>query len=240
MKPFPWFKGAHLLPAVNLLLLIMITALVVGCVHEPFVEPAPEGEAPSIPGCVPDGEVCFESSVLPIFVSSCAVPGCHDAVTQEEELVLDSYTKIVRKGIVPGNANESKLYKVLFEDGEDQMPPDAPLSQAQKDSIEAWINEGAKNTTNCNCYCDTTKFTYAAVIQPLLATNCIGCHKSPAPAGNIDLSSYALVRTQVDNGSLVGSITHASGFIPMPQGAKLSDCEIIQIQKWVGDGAANN
>lgn len=238
MKPSHWSHGPHLLTSVNVWLLI--SAITVACVHEPFIEPVPDGETPVIPGCVSDGDVCFESSVLPIFVSSCAVTGCHDALTQEEELVLDSYTNIVRKGIVPGNANASKLYKVLFEDGEDQMPPDAPLSAAQKDSIAAWINEGAKNTTNCNCYCDTTQFTYAAVIQPLLATNCIGCHKAPAPGGGIELSTYAAVRREADNGNLLGSITHASGFVPMPQGGKLSDCEITQIEKWINNGAANN
>ena len=37
---------------------------------------------------------------------------------------MDSYSSIVKKGISPGDADESKLYKVLFETGEDRMPPD--------------------------------------------------------------------------------------------------------------------
>ncbi|MGC1242181.1 MAG: c-type cytochrome [Chryseosolibacter sp.] len=238
MKTWAWIKEPKVLTAVKILLAVIFAG---ACVHEPFIDPAFPGEEETvIPGCVSDGDVCFESSVLPIFVSTCAITGCHDAGTQEEELVLDNYNNIVRKGIVAGNASESKLYKVLFEDGEDQMPPDAPLSKAQKDSIAAWINQGAKNTTNCNCYCDTTQYTYAAIIQPVLSNNCAGCHKAPAPGGGIDLSTFALVKAQVDNGTLVGSITHASGFIPMPQGGKLSDCEITQIRRWVDGGAPNN
>jgi len=239
MRDFRLIRGGKRYSAMKGLLAILL--FTGACIHDPFIiDPALSGGEPVVPGCVSDGDVCFESSVLPIFVSSCAISGCHDAETQEEELILDSYRNIVRKGIVPGNARESKLYKVLFQTGEDLMPPGAPLSQAQKDSIAAWINQGAKNTTNCNCFCDTTKFAYESIVQPILATNCVGCHKTPAPGGNVDLSSYTLVKAQVDNGSLIGSITHTGGFVPMPQGGKLSDCEITQIEKWVNAGVPNN
>jgi hypothetical protein len=159
-------------------IIVMLIIGVGSCIHDPFIDPTSlnNGE-PNTPGCTSSGTVCFESSVLPIFISSCARSGCHDAITKEEGYVLDNYNNIVRKGIVPGNANESKLYKVLFAGGDDRMPPDAPLSQAQKDSIAAWINQGAKNTVNCNCSCDPTKFTYAAIIQPIMANQCVGCHK---------------------------------------------------------------
>lgn len=220
---------------------IALFILVDSCMHEPFIDPFTLNEGqPNTPGCVSGGTVCFESSVLPIFLSSCARSGCHDAITREEGFVLDNYTNIVKKGIVPGNANESKLYKVLFAGGDDQMPPDAPLSQAQKDSIAAWINQGAKNTVNCNCSCDPTKFTYAAIVQPIITNQCVGCHKPGSLGGNIDLSSYSLVKVQVDNGKLLGSITHAVGYSPMPQGSKLSDCQITQIKNWISAGALNN
>ena len=221
---------------------ILVTIILVGsCIHEPFIDPFALNEGqPSTPGCVSDGLVCFESSVLPIFLSSCAKSGCHDAKTKEAGYVLDNYNNIVRKGISPGNANNSKLYNVLSAGGEDQMPPDAPLSKAQKDSIAAWINQGAKNTVDCNCSCDATKFTYASIIQPLINSNCVGCHKPGSLGGNIDLTSYSLVKVQVDNGKLLGSVTHAVGYSPMPQGSKLSDCQISQIQSWINAGALNN
>lgn len=240
--------GGMLSNAVKVTALAVMMSMV-SCVHEPFAnggEDDDEGSSgnpsgtPAIPGCADNGDVCFESSILPIFLSSCARSNCHDAVSRREGFVLDSYTNIMKKGIVPGNARDSKLYEVLFETGEDQMPPDGPLSKAQKDAIAAWINEGAKNTTNCNCACDTAAFTYAAVIQTTLANNCIGCHKPSALSGGIDLSSYSAVKAQVTNGKLWGSITHAAGYSPMPQGGKLSDCQISQISKWIDAGALNN
>jgi hypothetical protein len=156
---------------------LMIIFIIESCVHEPFINPLDlnNGE-PDTPGCVTSTDVCFESSVLPIFASSCARSGCHDVTTHEEGFVLNSYTSIIRKGISPGNASGSKLYTVLFETGEDQMPPDGPLTQAQKDLIKNWINQGAKNTVDCDCNCDPTKFTYSGTIQPLLNNQCVGCH----------------------------------------------------------------
>lgn len=220
---------------------LAIIIIVDSCIHEPFIDPFTLNEGqPTTPGCVSDGLVCFESSVLPIFLTSCAISGCHDAKTKKEGYILDNYNNIIRKGISPGNANGSKLYEVLFETGEDQMPPDAPLSKAQKDSIAAWINQGAKNTVNCNCACDDTKFTYATIIQPLINNNCVGCHKPSSLGGNIDLSTYNAVKVQVDNGKLLGSVTQAAGYIAMPQGSKLSDCQINQIKNWISAGAPNN
>ncbi len=221
------------------LLMTLVLLLSIGsCIHDPFLDPTALNDGlPSTPGCITDGKVCFESSVLPIFISSCARTGCHDAHSHEEEFVLDTYNNILRKGIKPGNANESKLYKVLFENGEDRMPPDGSVTAAQKELIAAWINQGAKNTVDCDCNCDPNEFTYALTIQPMMATYCVGCHKPGSLGGNIDLSTYNSLKTQVSNSNLIGSITHAAGFVAMPQGGKLSDCQIEQVKKWVNAGA---
>jgi hypothetical protein len=212
------------------------------CVHEPFLSSVDNNNEipPVIDDCLSDGSVCFESSILPIFLSSCARSGCHDTKSKKDGYVLDSYSNIMKKGITKGNANGSKLYKVLFATGGDRMPPDGPLSNSQKEAIKLWINEGAKNTTDCNCGCDPSLFTYAAIIQPIMATNCVGCHKPGSLGGNIDLSTHKAVKAQAANGKLVGSITHAQGFVAMPQGGKLQDCEITQIKSWVSAGAPNN
>ena len=222
-------------------IVLSLIILAGSCIHDAFIDPTSLNDGgPNTPGCTSGGTVCFESSVLPIFLSSCARSGCHDAGSHEGDYKLDTYNNIIRKGIQPGNANESKIYKVLFGSGEDRMPPDAPLTQAQKDSIAAWINQGAKNTVNCNCSCDPTTFTYAAIIQPLIANQCVGCHKPGSLGGNIDLSSYSLVKVQVNNGKLQGSVTQSPGYAAMPQGSKLSDCQITQIKNWIAAGAPNN
>lgn len=222
-------------------LLIAVSVLAMdACKHEPpisVVNPDP------VPGPVPNNGVCFESEILPLFKSNCAKSGCHDAITQEDNLILDSYSNIMRKYIIPGKADESKIYRVLFETGKDKMPPapNADLTAAQKALIGKWINEGAKNTVNCNTTCDTTQFKYGANIAPIMITYCTGCHAGSAPSGSIDLSNYTNVKLQVTNGRLVGAVTHAAGYSPMPKdAAKLSECQLIQIRKWVAAGALNN
>jgi Planctomycete cytochrome C len=185
--------------------------------------------------------VCFESSVLPIFQSSCAKSGCHDAAS-DNDYNLTTYENIMRKGIVPGSASASKLYKVtgLQEDDVMPPPPNAILTTARRDSIAKWINEGAKNTTKCNCSCDTTQFTFSATITPLMNMYCAGCHNPNSAGGNIILTTYVGVQAVALDNKLVGSVSHAIGYKPMPQGGKLSSCQIIQITKWVTAGALNN
>jgi hypothetical protein len=60
-------------------------------------------------------------------------------------------------------------------------------------------------------------------------------------SGNVKLETWADVKIYADNGSLLGSITHQGGYSPMPKGsAKLEDCPIAVIQKWIEMGAPNN
>jgi cytochrome c553 len=195
------------------------------------------------PGPVANNGVCFESEILPLFQSNCAKSGCHDAATHHEDLILDSYANIMRKDIVPGNADNSKIYRVLFETGKDKMPqpPNADLTLAQKALIAKWINEGAKNTVNCNTSCDSSQFKYAANVSVIINGFCTGCHSGTVPSGNIDLSNYNAVNVQALNGRLVGAVTHTAGYSAMPKDAnKLTDCQIAQIKKWVAAGALNN
>ncbi len=94
------------------------------------------------------------------------------------------------------------------------------------------------NETNC----DTTLVaTFDKDVLPLLNVRCNSCHSGSSPSGNIKLDTYAEVMKYVDNGSLMGSINHASGFSAMPKnGSKLSLCEIRKIQTWIDAGAAGN
>ena len=190
-----------------------------------------------------NGEVCFDD-VLPIFRSSCAKSGCHDATTKQEGYIFDSYANIVKKDVKPGNAAGSKVYRVLIEQDEDDRMPRAPyprLLPAQIELIKNWINQGAKNTTNCSTnVCDTTVFTYTAV-KKIIDANCINCHSGASPSGGLNYSTHAGLKAVADNGRLLGAVNHAVGFTPMPMGnPKLSDCNITQIRKWVQAGAPNN
>jgi uncharacterized membrane protein len=225
-------------------LLILLILLLYGCVHDPFPAIAPPvvvnpGDGYGGADCNYVG-VCFESSVLPIFQSSCAKSGCHDAATNND-YNLTTYENIMKKGIVPFSAGSSKLYTVTGLAPDDVMPPppNLALTKAQRDSIAKWINEGAKNTVKCNCSCDTTQFAFAATINPLISTYCVSCHNPSYPGGGILLNTYPGVQAIALNGKLMASITHTGPF-PMPKGGKLSDCQITQINKWVVGGALNN
>lgn len=89
--------------------------------------------------------------------------------------------------------------------------------------------------------CDTANVTYSSSVVPVLISNCTSCHGGSTPSAGINLSTYAGVKTQVDNGKLWGSVSQASGFSAMPKNAApLSSCSQSKIKKWIAAGAPNN
>ena len=89
--------------------------------------------------------------------------------------------------------------------------------------------------------CDTANATYSSKVQPVIQNNCYTCHSGSAPQGNVNLEGFANLKSFADNGMLIGVITHAPGFPPMPQGGnKLNACDIMNIQTWINQGALNN
>jgi hypothetical protein len=91
--------------------------------------------------------------------------------------------------------------------------------------------------------CDTTQVTFALSVKPILQNSCYPCHSNSTSSlgGNIKLEDYADVSFHASNGHLLGTISHSPGFVPMPQGAaKLEECKIIIIQKWIESGFPNN
>jgi hypothetical protein len=196
--------------------------------------------------CDPDS-VYFEQDILPLLISNCAMSGCHDAVTAQDGINLTSYTSVMNTTEVsPFNPGNSELYKAITEDDLDDRMPPVPYSSLSADEIALiakWINQGALNIT-CDQYgsgCDTANVTYSQTVSAILSQNCNGCHGGSFPSGGIDLTFYAGVATVAFDGRLLGAITHSSGFSPMPQSAPmLPDCEILQIAKWVSEGAQDN
>jgi uncharacterized membrane protein len=190
--------------------------------------------------CSPDS-VYFVSQVMPIISSNCTMSGCHDNITHADGVNLTTYTKIMQY-VVPGNASNSKLYKVIIKtDGERMPPPPMPsMTAAQKALIQKWINQGAKNN-NCIGNCDTAIFTFSGAVKPIIDYKCVGCHNPSNLGGNIELSTYNSVKVVALNGKLYGSVAQQAGYSPMPKNsAKLSDCEIRQVQKWISAGSLNN
>ena len=99
-------------------------------------------------------EVRYSRDIRPLLSESCFL--CHgpDSSTREADLRLDSFEEATRDldgyaAIVPGDLEESELWYRLTTDLEDDaMPPHdsnmKPLTEAQKDLIRLWIEQGAK------------------------------------------------------------------------------------------------
>lgn len=191
-----------------------------------------------------DTGICFERDILPIFISNCAKAGCHDAASRQDGFQFTDYNSIISKEFVAGNANATELYEKITEDKPDKImppPPSTPLSSEQKDLIRRWINEGAQNSTNCSSGCDSNDFKFSTAVQPILDKSCKGCHSGSAAPKGILLDSYSGTVAAANSGRLLGAIKHLSGYTAMPQGGnKLSDCEILQIEKWINAGTPND
>lgn len=92
-----------------------------------------------------------------------------------------------------------------------------------------------------NTECVTTNVSYAQDVVPILTSSCYSCHSAAANLGNVTLEGHANTVKYANNGSLVGSIQHLSGFESMPQGAsKLDACKIAKIDAWVKAGSLDN
>ncbi len=92
--------------------------------------------------------------------------------------------------------------------------------------------------------CDLSNVTFTTTVKPILQASCFSCHSNSKAAnsgGGIKLENYADVLISTNNGKLMGTINHTSGFQAMPQGGgKLTDCEISKLQTWIDNGKLNN
>ena len=226
--------------------LSLLTVVVISCKHEPLstsTNPNPNTPVIISSDCSPD-TVYFVNDILPIMISNCTMSGCHDVASHKEGVILTDYANIVSTADVDaGSPTSSDLYKVLIKSDPDDImprPPMSPLTPAQIAMVKKWIEQGAKN--NVCMSCDTLgDMKFAMHVTPILQANCTGCHSASSAGGGIDLTAYAGVQAVVANGKLVGAINHTTRFSAMPKnGNKLSECNIVTIQKCIQSGAQNN
>ncbi len=226
---------------IGLYVSMLVVFFLGACKHEPQkVEPEPVPLTPTISqGCSPD-TVYFMKDIQPLLESSCAISGCHDATTAADGVNLTSYQNILQTGgIIAGNPTGSELYQQVSSNA---MPPNNPLSQAQKDLIKIWIQQGAKYNGCIDAVCDTTAVTFSQDIFPIIQNKCLGCHGANSINGNppVKLDTYTNIKLEVDNGRFLGSITGDPNYVKMPPSSSLLQCEIDKIKKWINNGAPNN
>lgn len=96
------------------------------------------GEAPKIN---------YDEHVLPIFMAKCA--SCHNQDKARGGFALESFDKIMAGGssgqvIAPGDAQGSRLFRLLTHEEEPKMPQGAAkLDDASLDIVRKWIDGGA-------------------------------------------------------------------------------------------------
>jgi len=179
---------------------------------------------------------CFSRDVYPILTSNCGTSGCHDATTQEEGYNFTSYETTIARGVISGDANQSKIYKVITtsKNEDDFMPPSprSPLTAAQISAIRKWIDEGIKNE-ECAVQCDANEFDFTINISPLVETYCQGCHQSGASNGGVILETEAEIRAIANDGRFVNTLNATNGYSKMPPVNNLTSCEVDQITNWI-------
>ncbi|MEM7012256.1 MAG: DUF1553 domain-containing protein [Verrucomicrobiota bacterium] len=90
----------------------------------------------------------YSRDVQPILSDHCFT--CHgpDEKSRKAKLRLDLRAEAIRDSIVPGNSKASELiYRTHTDDENDIMPPPEfkkPLTDAEKEILERWVNEGAE------------------------------------------------------------------------------------------------
>lgn len=90
--------------------------------------------------------------------------------------------------------------------------------------------------------CDTADAKYSKSISRILNTNCSvpACHDGAGAPG--DFRNYNGTKNYLDIGRqrFLNAINHI-GPSPMPKnGAKLSDCDLLQLTTWINNGYRNN
>ena len=115
-----------------------IALLLNSCYYDSFPE---AGDLPPEPE--PE-DVSYSEQIQPLLNDDCVV--CHPSLAPPDLTPDNSWSSLVNGGyVIPGDANNSDLYKSLLGiDGVSLMPPngwpDAPI-----ELVRIWIEEGAKN-----------------------------------------------------------------------------------------------
>jgi hypothetical protein len=194
--------------------------------------------------------VFFSQTVYPLVTTLCGQSGCHlrsdyssfyliydNGTASENE--LNSYNAIKSRFSSVSNLTNN-INSMINQNVNGFVEPDA----TQLQNLKTWISQG--RLFNSCTDCDTTKFTYAAIIEPILSTYCVSCHNNQSSMGGVNLATHADVVNEIvsNPGRLVASIEWTTGYTgnkAMPYGgSRLPDCYIKQIKNWIDAGTLDN
>ena len=92
----------------------------------------------------------FLRDVLPVIEDNCL--RCHSAAAQKGGLILDTHEDIMIGGengevLIAGDSAKSRLVQMIRDQGEKKMPPKSTLRPEEIAVFAAWIDAGAKDST---------------------------------------------------------------------------------------------
>lgn len=195
------------------------------------------------PAGSPPAQVQFARDVRPVLDRSCA--SCHSADLKMADLDLSAHDAAMRGGehgpvIVPGNAEGSKLYRVIAGLDKPSMPMDGdPLAAHEVAAIKAWIDQGA-------VWEDTVNF--ARDIQPVMEKTCWTCHNPVLRMSQLDLTTresalkggsrgVVLVPGKAEQSRVYRAVAGLDT-ISMPlEGGKLTPEQVAKFKAWIDAGA---
>src|SRR5690349_9767990 len=96
-----------------------------------------------------EAPVDYATRIAPLLTKYCA--GCHNGKEHEGKLSLESFADLQKGGehgvaVLPGQADSSRLIRVLTGAAEPKMPPEGEKAPTAEEIalLKAWINAGAK------------------------------------------------------------------------------------------------
>ncbi len=141
--------------------------------------------------CAADRQISFAKDIQPVFQKTCW--NCHSASVQLSKLSLATRDDALKGGdhgpaIVPGDADKSRLFRLVAGVEKPAMPIGGKLSADEIESIRLWIAQGAAwgdsapvMTTNANAIPDPPirpqELSYWAFQLPV---------RAPVPAGHVN------------------------------------------------------
>jgi hypothetical protein len=99
--------------------------------------------------------------------------------------------------------------------------------------------ESKKQNPTSTITCDSSNVTYTNFVANVMSTNCTlsGCHNSGSSNG--DLTSYALLKLKIDDGSFYNRVLVQKDMPPGYSSGSISldDCSLGKLKKWINNGA---
>ena len=199
------------------------------------------------------GAMLYAQQIKPALEKHCVM--CHDGQSRQGGLDVTTRERLLGGGlngpaILPGNAKDSLLYKLIAHEREPGMPyktgklPDEVIAK-----FAEWISDGAPYGESAAALHEGGNALFASYIRPLLETQCLNCHGAgQVKRSGFDLSTRdgllrggdtgpAVVPGNARESALYKRVSHeVQPGMPF-QAAKLSEEQVSRIREWINTGA---